>query len=250
MQEFALITWCSSAKWVVCIYLENPSISGAPYCCNRKLAMYIRGRCCLSFPLLRGNCILLCQGQLFAFPAFPYFIFSHNAHKREVLARKRGFGNGESGGISALWAHLSRCSFRFFFLVAPLLCGFCLASGESDVKVTVTPASKSLASFSCSLYGNKCQTSVSPWQSAGEIDFLCRSNGSTLWWGFGIQGSGFLGYRLGHLAISLAQGWHISKEGESHEMGFRLINSIAKMWQIKPPKKKEPSNYRAKQDTK
>jgi len=48
------------------------------------------------------------------------------------------------------------------------------------IKVTVTPASKSLASFSCSLYGNKCQTSVSPWQSAGEIDFLCRSNGSTL----------------------------------------------------------------------
>lgn len=111
------------------------------------------------------------------------------------------------------------------------------------------PAAECLASISCSLYGNKCQTSLSPWQSAGEIDFPCRSSDFKSWWAGG-WGLGMLlvlgsGYRLGHLAISASASlkadifWKrmtaefTSFWRRSHtacQTGFQVINSSTKMW--------------------
>jgi len=132
------------------------------------------------FPSLKGKLHFIVPGTTFRFSGISIFhIFTQCAQKGGFSQEKRVWKWGIRWNLCSLSTFVA-LQFPVFFLVAPLLCGFCLASGESDVKVTVTPASKSLASFSCSLYGNKCQTSVSPWQSAGEIDFLCRSNGSTL----------------------------------------------------------------------
>lgn len=157
----------------------------APYCCYRKLAMYIRGR----LPLER-NCILLCQGQLlaFRFSLFRHFHISYFHTIRTMATQSEQ--KVVVAGIFVVRAHLSRCSFLFF-------------SCSSFVRVRLAPGDSGCRmlseSISCSLYGNKCQTSVSPeppspakgnWFS---LPLRCLAGGRV---GVGS------GARLGHLAIS------------------------------------------------
>lgn len=194
--------------------------------------MYIRG--CppsrLPFWLLREIAFYCARDNfsLSGISIFHIFTQCHGAPQNgcRMMLPVRGHRGtmDEAGGMRqratppsfSLCAHLSRCSFLFFFFsCSPFVARVRLASGDSGV------CSECFWRISCSLYGNKCQSSVSPklLTRQGKLIFFdarmvrgFSGSGASMparWLGASWIPSGSFGDKR----VSLAQGWHISDGG-------------------------------------